>query len=80
MGVCTLLAQGHLKLHCFEVIRDVGLDFSAHAFPSPLLEAVQFLIDIHGEGELDKMAGVDKGLPVGQVRGGRESRRREDCR
>jgi len=44
----TLLSQGHLDLEHLEVLRGVGLDLAAHALATPLLEAVELLIDVHG--------------------------------
>lgn len=44
----TLLSQGHLDLEHLEVLRGVGLDLAAHALATPLLEAIELLIDVHG--------------------------------
>jgi hypothetical protein len=44
----TLLSQGHFDLQHLEVIGVVGLDLAAHALATPLLEAVEFLVDVHG--------------------------------
>jgi len=44
----ALLSQGHLDLQHLEVIGVVGLDLAAHALATPLLEAVEFLVDVHG--------------------------------
>lgn len=47
-GRLTLLPQGHLDLQHLEVIGVVGLDLAAHALATPLLEAVELLVDVHG--------------------------------
>lgn len=43
----TFISQAHLHFQRFEVIRNICLDFATHSFSCPLLEAVQFLVDIH---------------------------------
>lgn len=51
----TLLAfmpHVHLGFHCLEVVGKAGLDFSAHSLSSPLLEAVEFPVDVHFGGLL----------------------------
>lgn len=37
----------HLRLSGFEVIGDIGLDFSAHSLASPLFETIKFPVDVH---------------------------------
>jgi hypothetical protein len=44
------MAQVHLGFHRLEIIRRARLGLSAHLLPSPLLEAVELLIDVHGSG------------------------------
>lgn len=44
----TFMAQVHLGLHRLEVVRGARLGFSAHLLPSPLLEAIELFIDVHG--------------------------------
>lgn len=40
----------HLDLQVLELIGDAGLGFGAHLFVGPLLDAVEFLVDVHGGG------------------------------
>lgn len=47
LGMPTFMTDAHFRFQGFEVIRDVGLDFTTHSLPSPLLEAVESLVDIH---------------------------------
>lgn len=44
----TFMPQIHLDLQRFEVLRRVRLCLSAHLLARPLLEAAEFLVDIHG--------------------------------
>ena len=41
------MAEGHLHLQGLEFIRHSGLGLLAHLLPSPLLDAVKFLVEIH---------------------------------
>ena len=41
------MAECHLHLQGLELIRHSGLGFLAHLLPSPLLDTVKFLVDIH---------------------------------
>jgi hypothetical protein len=41
------MSYAHLRLHGFEVIGDIRLNFSTHALACPLLEAADSLIDVH---------------------------------
>lgn len=41
------MTDAHFRFQSFEVVGDVGLDFTSHSLPSPLLEAVESLVDIH---------------------------------
>ena len=43
------MPQIHLDFQRFEVLGRVRLRLSAHLFACPLLEATEFLVDIHGE-------------------------------
>ncbi len=59
----TFLAQFHLGLHEFEVVRDTGLDLSSHALASPCFEAIVFLCDIHNGFALELQCVSDFGMP-----------------
>lgn len=41
------MADAHFRFQSFEVVGDVSLDLATHSLPSPLLEAVESLVDIH---------------------------------
>lgn len=43
------MPHSHLRLHCLEVIRLASLDFSAHSLASPLLQAANSLVHMHGD-------------------------------
>lgn len=42
------MPQIHLYLQRFEVLGRVRLCFSTHLLACPLLEATEFLVDVHG--------------------------------
>lgn len=46
----TIMAQLHLGLEAAEFIRDAGLGLGADLLASPLLHAIEALVDIHGRG------------------------------
>jgi len=43
----TLISQLHLHLQRLELIGDVRLGLRAHLLAGPLLDPVEFLVDIH---------------------------------
>ncbi len=43
------MPESHFHLQRLEVVRDIGFDLAAHPLARPLLEAVEFLVDIHAE-------------------------------
>jgi len=45
--VHALMTQVHLHLECLELVGEAGTGFGAHLFVCPLLEAIEFLGDIH---------------------------------
>jgi hypothetical protein len=49
-GALTFVAQVHLHLQSLEVFRCVGPGLPAHLLARPLLEAIEFSVDIHGDG------------------------------
>jgi len=44
----TILPQLHLHLQALELVGRVRLHLSTHAFATPLLQAVELLVDYHG--------------------------------
>ncbi len=52
----TFLPQAHFHFKGFEIIGHTGLDFPSHALAGPLLEAVNFLVDVHDrDGTFDEV-------------------------
>ena len=44
------MSQGHFHFQCVEFFRNAGFGFGAHLLAGPLLDAVEFLVDIHPGG------------------------------
>jgi hypothetical protein len=44
------MAQVHFELEGLELLRSAGAGFGAHFLAGPLLEAAEFLVDVHGGG------------------------------
>jgi hypothetical protein len=44
------MAQIHLHLQGLELVGKTSAGLGAHLFVGPLLEAIEFLVDIHGCG------------------------------
>lgn len=48
--VNTFMAQVHLYLECLELFGEAGAGLGTHLLVGPLLQAVEFLVDVHGWG------------------------------
>jgi hypothetical protein len=49
-GAHTLMAKIHLQLQGLELVREPGAGLGAHLLVRPLLQAIEFLGDVHGGG------------------------------
>ena len=47
-AIQTFMPQVHFNLQRFEVLGRVRLGLPTHLFACPLLEATEFLVDVHG--------------------------------
>ncbi len=63
-SVRTLMAEVHFHLQGLELVGKTGAGLCAHLLVGPLLEAIEFLVDIHGCGDRGKGAGVAKVVRV----------------
>lgn len=50
LGGPTFMSKGHLHLQGLELVRDIRLGLGAHLLPRPLLDPIEFFIDIHLRG------------------------------
>jgi hypothetical protein len=46
----TIMSKVHLHFKRLELVGDVGLHLPSHLLPSPLLDPVELLVDIHFRG------------------------------
>lgn len=65
----TLMAEVHFHLQGLELVGQAGTGLCAHLLVGPLLEAIEFLVDIHSCGDQGKGASVAQ---VVRTRAGRE--------
>lgn len=44
------MSQVHFGLQGLEIVRNICLGLAPHSLPSPLLETIQFFVDVHFDG------------------------------
>jgi hypothetical protein len=65
------MAQIHLHLQSLELVGEASAGLGAHLLVCPLLQAVEFLVDVHGcgEGSAKRRAGRGEGDNEGSAGG-----------
>jgi hypothetical protein len=65
----TLVPQVHLHLQGLEVVGERGAGLCAHLLVGPLLQAIEFLVDVHGGGGCSSEARAGGGVMITASRG-----------
>jgi hypothetical protein len=52
------MSQVHFGLQGFEIVRHICLGLTPHSLPGPLLETIQFFIDVHLSGLIVELKGT----------------------
>jgi hypothetical protein len=52
------MSQVHFGLQGFEIVRHICLGLTPHSLPGPLLETIQFFIDVHLGGLIVELNGT----------------------